>query len=208
MEPTQDNEISSIDQDLEAVRSAWASHTQAEPPRLLDQAVLNAARRELEKSRRLRPGAWLGAVATAAVVVLALTIVLQQHDQAPAPAPSKADGIQLERSALSHDMPEPAPASAAPAAAPRPQRQEALEAVADSAATVSPELRETGENAAKSLRAVPSAPLEDAAVLEPEAWIAVLRRLQKEGRADELRSELEAFRTAWPDYPLPPDLLD
>ena len=55
-----------IDPDLGAVQSAWSELEQCEPPDLLDQAVLNAARRQLERSRRRRSMGWLGAFATAA----------------------------------------------------------------------------------------------------------------------------------------------
>jgi hypothetical protein len=51
---------------------------------------------------------------------------------------------------------------------------------------------------------------EDAAKAEapraPEAWLVEIRRLRAEGRAAEADEALAAFRRAWPDYPLPPDL--
>ena len=89
------------EQDLESVRAALSGPEPAEPPRLLDQAVLNTARRELAKPSarwtgrsRLR---WLGALSTAAIVALALTVVVQQELPAPRPAPSAADGLRLEQ---------------------------------------------------------------------------------------------------------------
>jgi hypothetical protein len=51
---------------------------------------------------------------------------------------------------------------------------------------------------------------EDAAKAEapraPEAWLEEIRRLRADGRAAEADEALAAFRRAWPDYPLPPDL--
>jgi hypothetical protein len=51
---------------------------------------------------------------------------------------------------------------------------------------------------------------EDAAKAEapraPEVWLEEIRRLRAEGRAAEADEALAAFRRAWPDYPLPPDL--
>jgi hypothetical protein len=51
---------------------------------------------------------------------------------------------------------------------------------------------------------------EDAAKAEapraPEPWLGEIRRLRAEGRAAEADEALAAFRRAWPDYPLPPDL--
>jgi len=74
------------EEDLEAVRSTLSDMESVEPPDLLDQAVLNTARRELAASRR-KPMRWIGAFATATVVVLAMTIVIQQEQKTPAPGP-------------------------------------------------------------------------------------------------------------------------
>ncbi len=64
--------------DLAMIQAAWSDLESVEPPELLDQAVLNAARRELAV-RRGKSLRWIGAFATASVVVLALTIVVQQN---------------------------------------------------------------------------------------------------------------------------------
>jgi hypothetical protein len=89
---------SDFDNDLEAVRSAWNGLEKAEPPELLDQAVLNTARRELESRPGRWPLRWLGGFATATVIVLALSIVTQQDPQAPAPVVDETDGIKLDQS--------------------------------------------------------------------------------------------------------------
>ncbi len=72
------------EEDLEAVRSTLSGMESVEPPDLLDQSVLNTARRELAASRR-KPMRWIGVFATATVVVLAMTIVIQQEQRAPGP---------------------------------------------------------------------------------------------------------------------------
>ena len=61
-----------LSEELGRLQSDWDRQERVEPPELLDQAVLNAARRDLEPrpSRGLLP--WLGGLSTAAVVVLAL----------------------------------------------------------------------------------------------------------------------------------------
>ena len=85
------------EQDLESVHSALPGLKSVEPPDLLDQAVLNTARRELAASRRklMRwPMRWVGAFATAAVVVLALSIVVQQDPKTP--DPRSGNGIKLD----------------------------------------------------------------------------------------------------------------
>jgi hypothetical protein len=85
------------EQDLESVRSALSGLESVEPPDLLDQAVLNTARRELSatRPRPVRwPIRWVGAFATAAVAVLALSIVVQQDQKTP--DPRSGNGIKLD----------------------------------------------------------------------------------------------------------------
>jgi len=67
--------------DLDAIRAEYSGLDAIEPPALLDQAILNTARREMAAGRR-RPMRWIGAFATASVFVLALTLVIQQ-DKGP-----------------------------------------------------------------------------------------------------------------------------
>ena len=67
--------------DLDAIQAEYSGLEAIEPPALLDQAILNTARREMATGRR-RPMRWIGAFATASVFVLALTLVIQQ-DKGP-----------------------------------------------------------------------------------------------------------------------------
>jgi len=91
------NSDSDLEQELEKLRSAWPELEAAEPPRLVDQAIMNMARRELPpQGSGRRPLRWLSAFATAAVVVLALTIVIQQDEQALAPVLEEQDGFRLD----------------------------------------------------------------------------------------------------------------
>jgi hypothetical protein len=48
----------------------------------------------------------------------------------------------------------------------------------------------------------------DEIILTPDAWIEYMFELQKTQRHEELKVELEAFRKAYPDYPLPAELRD
>ena len=82
-DPRKPEDESKLEQELAEVHAEWRSMAQAEPPDLVDQAVLNAARRDLEPARKRRPLRWLGGFATAAVVVLALTLVVEQEPQRP-----------------------------------------------------------------------------------------------------------------------------
>lgn len=95
MDPKNHKDEAHLDQDLESIRAGYAALEAVEPPDLVDQAVLNAARRAAARGPKRRPLRWIGAFATASVVVLALTIVLQQDRMAPdGPAP---EGIELDR---------------------------------------------------------------------------------------------------------------
>ncbi len=81
------------EKDLDKIQAAYSGLDAIEPPDLLDQMVLNTARRELSHKKR-KPLRWIGAFATASVLVLSITIVLQQ-DQTPT-QPARSNGIKLD----------------------------------------------------------------------------------------------------------------
>jgi hypothetical protein len=190
------------DPDLEVVEAAWRRHSAEEPPQLLDQAVLNRARRDLEKPRprRLR---WIGQFATAGVAVIALSVWLLQD---PGPKAPVGDApVRIEPAA------EPAPP-------PPPERQERRFTPASERASDAPLAETRGKMSATRAQAARPAPAESvdeayteeaadaAAERTPKAWIEHMLALQTAGRETELRAELDAFRAAYPDYPLPPAL--
>jgi hypothetical protein len=189
-----------FEQDLEAVRSAWSGLEKTEPPELLNQAVMNTARRELESQRKRRPLRWLGAFATATVVVLALTLVVQQDEQLNAPVPEKANGFMLEQAAPTARKKEAdrddtefrVRRNAAPAAAP------AVMASDNATAIMEEEISEAPLKLKKA----------SGAISEAEAWIERLLQLQETRQDEKLLQELAAFRQAYPDYILPPALQD
>jgi len=177
-----------LEQDIALLREADPGTGRAEPPELIDRAVLNMARRALPAGGRRAGLRWLGAFATAAVVVLAFSLVLQQDPQAPPPADT--DELRLDRSARS--VPPAAAKSAAgttqPAAAAdhKAQRTQPVARLADEPLAAE---REAGS-----------------ALPDPAAWIERMLLLQRDRAYDELEAELSAFREAFPDYPLPPEL--
>lgn len=187
--------------DLEAVRSAWSRLEQSEPPELIDQAVLNSAKRQLEASRKRLPLRWLGGLATAAIVVLTLAIVVRQDEQtALAPMPD-SDGFRLEQGA---DRPEEA--DRAVLLQDEPIAETRFMQKAPTAAAATPEAREAprqeaGQPSAQALEHSETVP-------DPDLWIERILELRASGDAEQLEAELEAFRRAFPDYPLPPELLE
>lgn len=97
-----------FEQDLQQVEAAYRQSAQDEPPALLDQAILNKAKRAIDKPAA-RPWSfgWIHATATTVLLVLGLTLVNQQRDQM-GNIPETLD--QLKQSA-------PVPSSTAPAGA-------------------------------------------------------------------------------------------
>lgn len=207
---------------LETVQAAWDAMEAVEPPELLDLAVRNAARRDLEASARKRPLRWLGGFATATVVVLAVSLVLWQDTQSPAPPadgsrldapppPAATDALRLEKSALPAAEPTvPAQEMNRDAAEPRLQtrqaartfeiRERAVEEEAPSDLEESIHLDDLAESVdAETTREPP---------LPPEAWIEDMLSLLEKGDEEALARSLERFTETYPEYPLPAELAD
>lgn len=198
-----------LERDLEAIRTALSGGDDPQPPDLLNQAVLNAARRELagRNKRWLRrfPVRWMGAFATASVVVLALGLIVQQEQESAVITGSEADRARLRSEATleesktvkqeplmskSTDRDDPAVRSTAPmAAAPARTAEFAVEKAADEPAL--PEREDASEE-----------------VRTPEEWIALMLELKASNQLTRLSEELEEFRSVYPDYPLPAGLRD
>ena len=117
-----------FENELHAVQAEWDRMESVQPPELVDQAVLNAARRDLAPPRERKSLRWLGGFATATVVVLAVTLMLQQESQLSEPSlqdtgafRSNAEpAVRLEESAAL-----PAEQAPLPAAQPRALTREA-----------------------------------------------------------------------------------
>lgn len=179
-----------FDRDLERIRAAWSRQERIVPPDLVDRAVLNAARRATEQApRRAR---WVGALATACVVVLAVTVVLQQDREANGPLP-EVDEMQLQDAVSTGERFDEEPA----ATAVEPARPTARFRDASKPPTVESRVAPGSER-----------PRAEAAVPTPEDWIERLEQLRQAGDRTTFEAERAAFRSAYPDYPLPPELRD
>jgi hypothetical protein len=75
-----------LEQELDELQRQYRAAARDEPPTLLDQAVLNRARRAAER-HAIRPWSfsWMHATATAALVVLGLAVVMQVRDASGPP---------------------------------------------------------------------------------------------------------------------------
>ena len=295
MDPkNQTNDIAmerSLQEDLLSIHDSLSEGEDMEPPAMLDQAVLNTARRELASGKRFRAG-WVSAFATASIVVLALTIIVQQEQTQVPLEPVRTDSGQNGPVRVSPDrdaepdstesmmadeltddatgtrrlraieatrQEQSANSSAAPSQArlvPQTGDEAAKAAPPSPAVRAGTELREPSDAHPETPAEQPSEPIiqderypegdEDAAIagqsnrlstqvkeklaeeeretvqkqarvsqqdsdppgFDAEQWIEKLQELKQSGTVEQFKHELEAFRAAYPEYPLPPELTD
>jgi hypothetical protein len=188
-----------------------------EPPRALDEAILAASRRS--------PTRWRVPLSVAAVLVLAVGVTLRMLPQRP-----DAESVALAPQV----METPRPAASAPAPAEQPTPAARAKAAADVAPAGAPaERRIRAEVAAKPTTPAPALAQESGragvaadaarpaggpatgsmvaakmadATLTPEAWLARIAELRKEGRQREADESLAEFRKRYPDYKIPKPL--
>jgi hypothetical protein len=116
---------------------------------------------------------------------------------ARAPAAAQIQGGEIQRDEMRAVMPTPqfvpSPATAVEGAAGRMSSTESAGPAAVRAPA--PAVADKRERA-----------MAKATIRAPDDWIEEIRRLKREGRAVEVRQQLEAFQRAYPDYRLPEDL--
>ncbi len=188
----------------EEVREAWAKLGAAEPPDLVDLAVLNRARAAVERPRSGRPWSfgWMHTLTTTAVLVLGVTVLMQFREPAPSlpetrPAPQGA-APEREMDAprasgtIDHELRRMSPealdrvqgrndAAAAAAGAAVPE----AESAADEADLMSRK-SESGEPAPLRLRDL-AAPVEEAPPPSPAAAPAPIPMTAPEADAEEAK---------------------
>jgi hypothetical protein len=192
---------------------AWRSVDKAadlEPPALVDQAVRNLARRELQTppppiGGKLR---WLAGLSTVSVALIALGIALVQSPQVAAPtmdpasSPAKARGIELE-SRREDTPPLPLPQAEAVDASAVASEQAApaysLSNQADEASLADQANRtESDEPGQAALAKASSAKAPSA-----QAWLDLAKQLFDQGLHAEAREQLQALVVEYPGFPLP-----
>lgn len=236
------NSAMNLEQEIQGIRDCLDDIDEHEPPAMLDQAVLNTARRELANGKR-RPIRWLGAFATATVLVLAVTLVVQQE---PAQvSPDAGRDIDAEYSLKKESLPETRTRTEgdeiSELKANENRRQRSNEASKATAAKLQTTSARSEEMQSAPIPAPPpepgkrdfddanrgeivndpvveleeamsqDAPRQDDSEVwqdEPRQWIDRMLTLKQDSELDKLQIELEAFRKAFPDYPLPAELVD
>jgi len=189
-----------------------------EPPRALDDAILAASRRAVQRRR------WYVPLAAAAVITFAVAVTLHvQHDRpgeeidavspamqvqkAPQPEAPKAEAPRRapERLPQPFSSAERADSASAPAAAPAP----AAPAEAPAAQSAGKEVGElasaptAGARASRDERPRAQSQMARATIEQtPEAQLERIARLRAAGRHEEADRALAEFRKRYPDYRL------
>lgn len=198
-----------LERDLEEIRAVLSGPDSPEPPDLLNQAVINAARRELDGPGKhwLRrfPVRWMGAFATASVIVLALGLIVQQEQESPDFPVEKADRARLKSEAPMRES-KGAAEKRLPA-----KDADRDDAAAQRVAPMATAPAKATEFSTQGLADQPALPEPESAaedVQTPEDWIELMLELKSSNQQARLSRELEAFRSVYPDYPLPTELRD
>jgi len=183
-----------LDVDLQRIRAGYQNLQQDEPPDMLDQAVINLARRELEgqQKRRKRRMQWIGALSSMALLLITLNLVVDQQGAAPRP-PEAGSKFRKEQDGAGADA--------------------VFESRRESSA-LAPTQDEPAAPVQRSMDLKRSTALSDIAEEqselefknEPSAWIERIRQLREEGLTDQAQVELQSFHEAYPEYPVPDDL--
>ncbi|HMB60414.1 MAG TPA: hypothetical protein VKN35_10925 [Xanthomonadales bacterium] len=183
-----------LDGDLQRIRAAFQNLQHDDPPELLDQAIINLARRELEgqQKQRKRRMQWIGALSSMALLLITLNLVVDHQGASPRP-PESGSKFRKEQDGAGADA--------------------IFESRRESSA-LAPAQDEPAVPVQRSMEMTQSATLSDAAEEQGElefkselsAWIERIRKLREEGQTDQAQAELQSFRQAYPEYPVPEDL--
>ena len=196
-----------------------------EPPMKLDSAVLRKARRAVLKKSRFNLAQWLLPLGSVAVVMLTATLFIQmkqEHPETFAPKPARDQAMPEARQAAKPAAPAKGKDAMAPAAKRETKAAKEIlrlrnnESVPAQLGKAQPKETASTESGTAAGRA-PAAPIanlapmanieeEAAEVKSAEVWLDEIRELQKQGKLDEARTRLKAFRTVYPDHSVPKEL--
>lgn len=214
----------SIKEDLNRLSRAYAALKPDEPPHILDQTILNSARRAVAQKPRWLQFGWPHGLATAAIVVLTLSIITEQYP------PSVLDPIALpEQEAVILDqahverqlepVPEPAqkPPAIIPAAKPTAKKsqeyrekkarvQESIFIKEVQAPTQVPAEKTESDRRVATIGASNNLESSRVTTIQEQRLDAIL--MLKYAGDDAWKTKLLAFTRDFPDYPLPAVLKD
>ncbi|HET6565549.1 MAG TPA: hypothetical protein VFG52_09075 [Xanthomonadales bacterium] len=170
-----------------------------EPPGLVDQAVRNMARRELQNPARIPVAGklrWIAGLSTVSIALIALGISLVQSPQPPHPAePALMDAAKSRHAESGSAMPAAAPAHDEDAIQPQLKLKE-QQAEPRLESFSSAELGKTERDSSAAI-------MNEEESLSAQAWLDLIRQLYDQGLRVEAAEQLKAFSTDYPGYPLP-----
>jgi hypothetical protein len=187
----------------EKVSAGYRALGSEEPPRALDEAILALAR-ERPTRWRVPPTRWRVPLSIAAVLVLAVGVTLRMLPERPdtesialAPQVMQTPRPAVRAQPKAAARAEAAADVAAASTAPSPVAQEKVQSEVRAAAPARPAAAPATAGAAMGLSVAP---------LTPEAWLARIAELRKQGRTREADESLVEFRKRYPDYKIPESL--
>ena len=189
--------------DDEKISSLYQKLGKSAPPEQLDEAILSASRKAVDKSPGKAPfsGAWPAAASVAAIVVIALILVPVLREQAPesTPEPYSAEKNAMEN--LQSDvLPDPDRDAAAPnsrAYAPPPASELPISRNLAPSTEQDAFAIEPTEKSRSRMEAGDSAPF---AVLTPEMWEVKITQLIDQGERELARAELDRLKAHFPEH--------
>jgi len=186
-----------LDLALEQIQSDYQRLQNEGPPDLVDQAVLNLARREAEAQRttRRRRMQWVGALSSMALLVVTLNLVVDQ--QSPGPRPMDRD---MDKSTRMKQESDAANGAALERRQPAPEPEEASQRQA------APMLQSIGVSSEAAPADQGEALLDEDYKNDPDAWLEHILDLLDRGLDEQAETEVQALREAYPEFPLPEKL--
>lgn len=190
-----------LEQALNHIRAKYRQLGNEEPPELLDQAVMNLAQREAEAQHasRRRRMQWIGALSSMALLVVTLNLVIDQQTGPAAPMETETDfRLKKEREeapgAVSEDLSDQAIGELREDSSAEAMRQ------------AIPQAPRASEKASAGLELMADSPEESDRPdykSDPQAWWLRIMELRDQGLDAEAEAELEEFRAAYPEFPVP-----
>jgi len=167
-----------------------------EPPGLIDQAVRNMARREVQNQRSPLAGKlrFIAGLSTASIALIALGLSLLQSPSTSDPddiSSKQAEISSVREESLSTEQLSPGLARSAL------ESTDATTPATPAAAATLESLRPAEE---VMYSKIVSTPEKAESAL---AWLDLIRQLQKQGLVEEASQQLQAWREQYPDEPLP-----
>jgi len=169
-----------------------------EPPGLIDQAVRNMARREVQNQRSPLAGKlrFIAGLSTASIALIALGLSLLQSPSTSDPDDISISSKQAEISSVRKESVSTEQISPGLARSTL-ESKDAMAPATPAAAATLESLRPAEEVIYSKIASIP------AMTESAQAWLDLIRQLQEQGLVEEASQQLQAWREQYPAEPLP-----